>query len=93
VSREDLVDAALSDTLAPVLRDLENSCVSRLEIREEPWSDVPGQVTAMLYGPDGSGQGSPTKSPRSTPSPQRSSPTSPACRIPARRRARRSHQE
>lgn len=44
------MDSALSEALAPVLRDLENS-------GDRQWSDVPGQMTAMLYGPDGSGQG------------------------------------
>jgi hypothetical protein len=51
------VDPALSEALAPVLRDLENSGGPLPDVRERQWSDVPGQVTAMLYGPGGSGQG------------------------------------
>jgi hypothetical protein len=57
LGREDLVNAALSEALAPVLRDLQNSGALLPDIRDEQWSDFPGQVTAMLYGPDGSGQG------------------------------------
>ncbi len=56
-ARRGLVDSALSEALAPALRDLENSGVPLPEVRDRQWSDVPGQVTAMLYGPDGSGQG------------------------------------
>ncbi len=51
------MDAALSEALGPVLRDLENSGAPRPEIADQPWSAVGGQATAMLYGPDGSGQG------------------------------------
>jgi hypothetical protein len=51
------VDSALSEALAPVLRDLENSDAPVPDVRDRQWSDVPGQLTAMLYGPDGSGQG------------------------------------
>jgi hypothetical protein len=51
------VDSALSEALAPVLRDLENSGAPFPDVRDRQWSDVPGQLTAMLYGPDGSGQG------------------------------------
>ena len=51
------MDSALSEALAPVLRDLENSGAPLPDVRDRQWSDVPGQVTAMLYGPDGSGQG------------------------------------
>jgi len=42
-------DIALSQALAPVLRDLQNSGGPRPEVRDEQWSDFPGQVTAMLY--------------------------------------------
>lgn len=55
--REGLVDILLSEALAPVLRDLENSGALLPDIRDEQWSDFDGQITAMLYGPDGSGQG------------------------------------
>ena len=51
------MDPALSEALAPVLRDLENSGALIPDIRDEQWSDFEGQVTAMLYAPDGSGQG------------------------------------
>jgi hypothetical protein len=51
------VDIALSEALAPVLRDLGNSGALVPDIRYKQWSDFPGHVTAMLYGPDGSGQG------------------------------------
>ncbi len=51
------MDAALAEALAPVLRDLENSGSLLPDVRDEQWSDFEGQVTAMLYGPDGSGQG------------------------------------
>jgi hypothetical protein len=54
---EDLVDMALADALAPVLRDLENSGSVVPDIHDNQWSDFEGQVMAMLYGPDGSGQG------------------------------------
>lgn len=54
---EGLVDTMLSEALAPVLRDLENSGALLPDIRDKQWSDFDGQVTAMLYGPDGSGQG------------------------------------
>ncbi len=56
-ARPVLVDSALSEALAPVLRDLKNSGGPCPEVRDRQWSDVPGQATAMLYGPDGSGQG------------------------------------
>ncbi|MGH3153182.1 MAG: hypothetical protein ACRDOB_20975 [Streptosporangiaceae bacterium] len=55
--RHGFVDPVLSEALAPVLRDLENSGGPIPDIRDRQWSDVPGQVTAMLFGPDGSGQG------------------------------------
>jgi hypothetical protein len=51
------VDAALSEALAPVLGDLENSGALMPDIRDEKWSDFEGQISAMLYGMDGSGQG------------------------------------
>lgn len=46
------MDSALSEALAPVLRDLENSGALLPDVRDRQWSDVPGQMTAMLYGPD-----------------------------------------
>lgn len=51
------MDAVLSEALAPVLSDLKTSGALMPDIRDEKWSDFEGQVTAMLYGPDGSGQG------------------------------------
>lgn len=55
--REGLVDIVLSEALAPVLRDLASSGALLPDIRDEQWSGFDGQVTAMLYGPDDSGQG------------------------------------
>ena len=52
----DRVDIVLSEALAPVLGYLGNSGALLPVIRDEPWPDVNGQVTAMLFGPDGSGQ-------------------------------------
>jgi hypothetical protein len=43
------VDIALSEPLAPVLHDLGNSGAPVPDVRNEPWSDFPGQVTAMLH--------------------------------------------
>jgi hypothetical protein len=51
------MDTALAEALAPVLRDLESSGSVIPEVRENQWSDVEGQATAMLHSPDGSGQG------------------------------------
>lgn len=51
------MDIALSEALAPVLDDLRNSGGPVPEIRDEQWSSFPGQVTAMLWAADGSGQG------------------------------------
>jgi len=51
------LDSALAEALTPVLRDLEHSGSVIPEVREDQWSDYPGQVTAMLHSPDGSGQG------------------------------------
>jgi hypothetical protein len=51
------VDIALSDPLAPVLHDLGNSGAPVPDVRDEPWSDFPGQVTAMLHDTDGTAQG------------------------------------
>ena len=51
------MDAALSEALTPVLRDLEQSGAPRPDVRDEDWADSPEQVTVMLYAPDGSGQG------------------------------------
>jgi hypothetical protein len=52
-----LVDIALAEALTPVLRDLENSGSVVPDVREDQWSGFEGQVTAMLWSPDGSGQG------------------------------------
>lgn len=52
-----LVDSKLSDALAPVLDDLRNSGGPIPDVRDAQWSNFPGQVTAMLYAADGSGQG------------------------------------
>ena len=46
------VDAALSEALAPVLRDLENSGMLLPDILDEQEQDFDGRVYAMLYGPD-----------------------------------------
>lgn len=51
------MDVALSEALAPVLRDLGNSGSLVPDVRDRQWSDVPGQVTAVLHGPDGTAQG------------------------------------
>jgi hypothetical protein len=51
------VDTALAEALAPVLRDLETSGSVIPEVRDDQWSGVEGQATAMLHSPDGSGQG------------------------------------
>jgi hypothetical protein len=52
-----LVDSKLSEALAPVLDDLRNSGGPIPDVRDKQWSTFPGQVTAMLYAADGSGQG------------------------------------
>jgi hypothetical protein len=52
-----LVDSKLSEALAPVLDDLRNSGRPIPDVRDAQWSTFPGQVTAMLYAADGSGQG------------------------------------
>jgi hypothetical protein len=51
------VDSKLSEALAPVLDDLRNSGGPIPDVRDAQWSSFPGQVTAMLYAADGSGQG------------------------------------
>jgi hypothetical protein len=40
-----------------VLRDLDSSGSLIPDIRDEQWSDIEAQLTVMLCGPDGSGQG------------------------------------
>jgi hypothetical protein len=50
-------DATLSEALAPVLRDLENSGTLLPDILDERERDFDGWVSAMFYGPDGSGMG------------------------------------
>jgi len=51
------VDIALSEALAPVLRDLGACGAPVPDIRDQQWSDFPGQVTAMLHDTDGTAQG------------------------------------
>jgi hypothetical protein len=51
------VDSRLSEALAPVLDDLRNSGGPVPDVRDAQWPDFPGQVAAMLYAADGSGQG------------------------------------
>ena len=51
------MDSALAEALAPVLHDLENSGSVRPDVRDVGESGWPGQLTAMLYSPGGSGQG------------------------------------
>jgi hypothetical protein len=55
--REDLVDIALSEALAPVLDDLGSSGAPVPGVRDQQWSNFPGQVTAMLHDADGTAQG------------------------------------
>ena len=55
--REDWSDAALEEAVAPVLSDVESSGSVIPDVRDEPWSAIAEQVTAMLYSADGSGQG------------------------------------
>jgi hypothetical protein len=47
----------LSEALVPVLRDLGTCGAPVPAVRDEQWSDFPGQVTAMLYDADGTAQG------------------------------------
>ncbi|MFY9928889.1 MAG: hypothetical protein WAK82_12860 [Streptosporangiaceae bacterium] len=51
------MDPELAEALAPVLRDLANTGAPSPVIEEEQWSDVEGQLTAMLRRPDHTGQG------------------------------------
>jgi hypothetical protein len=51
------VDTALSEALAPVLHDLGTCGAPLPEVRDDQWSDFPGQVTAMLQDVDGTAQG------------------------------------
>jgi hypothetical protein len=51
------VDVALSQALAPVLRDLGNSGSLVPDVCDTQWPDFPRQVTAMLRSPDGTAQG------------------------------------
>jgi hypothetical protein len=53
----DLVDIALSEALAPVLRDLGTCGAPVPDVRGKPWSNVPGQVTEMLHDTDGTVHG------------------------------------
>jgi len=55
--QEDLVDTALSEALAPVLQDLRTCGAPVPEVRDNQWSDFPGQATAMLHDVDGTAQG------------------------------------
>jgi hypothetical protein len=61
------VDTALSEALAPVLHDLGTCGAPVPEVRHNQWSDVPGQVTAMLYDVDGTAQGVFAMAPESLP--------------------------
>jgi hypothetical protein len=52
------VDISLTQALAPVLRDLENTApVVYPTVRDGDWSGIDGQLTGMVSGPDGSGWG------------------------------------
>jgi hypothetical protein len=51
------VDVALSEALALVLDDLVTSGAPVPDVRDRQWSNVPGQVTAMLHDVDGTAQG------------------------------------
>jgi hypothetical protein len=51
------VDDVLMQALAPVLSDIARTVAVPLEIRDEQWSDFPGQLTAMIYTEDGTGTG------------------------------------
>jgi hypothetical protein len=56
-AEDGLMDDRLAEALAPVLRDLATTGSVRPEVRDDQWSDFPGQLCAMLHSPDGSGQG------------------------------------
>ena len=47
----------LVTAMAEVMRDLVDTSGLRPRVADHQWSDVPGQLTATLYGLDGSGQG------------------------------------
>lgn len=52
------MDSKLNEALVPVLDDLRNSGGPVPDVRDAQWSNnFPGQVTAMLYAADNSGQG------------------------------------
>ncbi len=51
------MDRALAEALTPVLRDLASSGSVCPDVRDAEWSVFPGQVTAWLRSPDGTGQG------------------------------------
>lgn len=51
------MDIALSEALAPVLDDLDNSGAPIPDVRDQPWANFPGQVSAMLHALDGTAQG------------------------------------
>lgn len=51
------MDIALSEALALVLDDLRNCGGPVPDVHDDQWSSFPGQVTAMMQAPDGSGQG------------------------------------
>jgi len=51
------VDTALSEALAPVLHDLGSCSAPVPDVRDNQWSDAPGQVTAMMHDVDGTAQG------------------------------------
>jgi len=55
--QEELVDIALSEALAPVLRDLATSGAPVPGVRGQQWTDFPGQVTATPADADGTAHG------------------------------------
>jgi hypothetical protein len=57
VRQRDPLDPLLSAALEPVLADLDATVAVPLTIRDEPWSDHPGHVTAMIYTEDRCGSG------------------------------------
>ena len=53
----DVMDIGLSEALVPVLRDLSTCGAPVPDVRDQQWSDFPGQMTAMLHDTDGTAQG------------------------------------
>ena len=50
------MDIALSEALAQVLRDLGTYGAPVPHVPDKQWSNLPGQVTAMLHDTDGTAQ-------------------------------------